>query len=191
MLARRPNDFIDSACFLSALGEIKIGGKLGTVATGCDDGASDDDHSRAGNNSLFNRLFEADVGVTRAFGSKIAHGRKSGQQSVPRVCGGCGGAEGEGFVSDLVVPGRFVIGMEKEMGVTFDQPGNKSVVRQIDRLSVVRRADLGCRASFFDPLPSHQDRPARMQFSSVKNRSRPKKISASRFGLGRARHEAD
>jgi hypothetical protein len=47
--------------------------------------------------------------------------------------------------------------MKKEMGMTFNQPRNQRVVRQIDYLSVVRRANFRCGTGFLDPFSSHQN----------------------------------
>ena len=86
------------------------------------------------------------------------------------MSGGGGGAEGERLVVHLLVPGRLVVGMKEEMRMTLDQAGNKSVVRQIDRLGVVRRDDFRGRPGGFDFVAADEHGPAGMHFLAIEDR---------------------
>src|SRR6266446_2029350 len=50
---------------------------FGTIASCCHDGPRYDKHAGTGNDPLLHRLFETDIGVTRAFGAQVSDSRKT------------------------------------------------------------------------------------------------------------------
>ena len=83
-------------------------------------------------------MLQAYVGIAGAFCAEITFGGEAGHQSGAGVIDCTDRAECERFVEDLVVPGGFVVGMEEEMAVAFDQAGQQRLVGEGDFASAWR-----------------------------------------------------
>ena len=128
-------------------GQVDVGRRmLRPIAARRDDGARDDDHARAGDDALLDRLLEADVGVARALGAEVAHRREAGEQRVARVVRRAGDAERERLVQHLIVPRRLVVRMQQQVRVPLDEPGQQRRAGQVDRRRAGGCADVGRRA---------------------------------------------
>jgi hypothetical protein len=68
-----------------------------------------------GNDSLIDRLLEADVGVAGAFRSEIAHRREPRQQCGAGVIHRARNAQREILVQNLIVPRRFVVRVQQQV----------------------------------------------------------------------------
>ncbi len=90
---------------------------LGTISAGSDNRPSGDQHTRAGDNSLLDRLTQANVCVSSPFGAEVSNRRKSGQKRVAKVVGGARNTQAQGFVGQLVVPGRLGVRMQQDVGM--------------------------------------------------------------------------
>ena len=62
---------------------------------------------------------------------------KPGEKGLLCVRCSPGGAERERLVRHLVVPRVSIVRVQKKVGMTFDQSGSQSIVRQIDYSGVV------------------------------------------------------
>ena len=83
-----------------------------TITAGGDDRLRRDEHSRTGNDSLINCLFQTDVGVSGAFGAKVANGCETGLQRVAQVIRRAGYAQTQRLARDLIVPNGFAVRMQ-------------------------------------------------------------------------------
>src|SRR5207302_1584106 len=122
------------------------------------------EHPRTGDDLLLERLLESDIGVAGAFGAEIADQREAGIQDRAEVVVRPADAQGERFFQNLIVPGRFVVGMQKDVRVRIDQAGEERRVWQIDRAGIGRRLDLIRRPDRFDLLAANEHDPAVMRF---------------------------
>ena len=113
------------------------------------------------------RLFQPDVGITRAFGAQIAQRREPGKQRRPRLCDRARGAKRQRFVQYLIVPLGLVIGMEEQVAVPLDHAGEQGLARQRHRLGIWRGH---VRPGGFDLAGANQDLPAGVQHGAVEHR---------------------
>ena len=90
LLAHRADALVDAADLLRAAGQLEVGAEAARawpVAVGGDDRAGGDEQPRAGDQSIRDRLLQADVGVARAFSPQIADRGETGEQSVAQMIG--------------------------------------------------------------------------------------------------------
>ena len=128
---------VDAVGLFGALRDAPFEGEsFGRVTAGGDDGAGGGEDSRAGDDALVDGLLEFDVGVGGALGAEIADGGEARHESGAQVIDGAGGAQGESLVRDLIVPGSFVVGVEQDVGVAFDEAGEQGGAGEVDDLGV-------------------------------------------------------
>ena len=101
----------------------------------------------------------SDVGVGGALGAEIADGGEARHEGGAEVIDGACGAEGEAFVGDLVVPGSFVVGVEEDVGVAFDESGEEGGAGKVDDLGV-GGVDGGGGSGGLDAVAADADGPA-------------------------------
>ena len=124
---------VDAVGLFGALRDVPFGRiALRAVAPGGDDGAGRHQHARTGNDALIDRLLQADIGVPGAFRAQIANGREARQQRVAQVVHRARRPERQRLVRHLIVPGGFVVRMEQDVRVTFDQARRQRRAGQID-----------------------------------------------------------
>src|SRR5262249_31668547 len=117
---------------------------------------------RPRNDSLLYRLFEADISIAGALGSKVANRGEAGEQRVAEVVRSAGDPERQRFAGDLIVPDGFAVGMEEDVRVGFDQPGNQGCSGKLDNSSLPWGLHFGYRADCFDAVAVDQNGPTRM-----------------------------
>ena len=133
---------------------------LGAVAAGGDDRPGRHLEARAGDDALVDRLLEADVRVAGALGAQVPLGGEPGEQGLARMDRGAGRAERQRLLEHLVVPGGLVVGVEEEVGVALDQPGQKCGAGQLDPPGAVRDRHRVGGPRGGDPLAVDDDHPA-------------------------------
>ena len=106
---------------------------FGPYAAGRDDRARHDDHAGARDDALLDRALEPHVRIPGALGAQIPDRGESGEQRVAGVIRRARDAQRDGFVQNLIIPGRFVVGMQEQVRMPFDQPGEQRRTGQIDR----------------------------------------------------------
>ena len=160
LVAHDAGQAVDAVGLFGALRHAPLEGEaLRGVAAGGDDGAGGGEHSRTGDDALIDGLLEFDIGVGGAFGAEIADGGEAGHQRGAQVIDGAGGAQGEAFVRDLIVPRRFVVGVEQDVGVAFDQAGEQGGAGEVDDLGV-GGVDGGGGSGGLDAVAADADGPA-------------------------------
>ena len=91
------------------------------VAAGRDDRLAGNEQCRARDYAFRDRVTDADVCITGAFGSQVAHRRHAGAQRIPHVIDRTGDAFRLGLLQDLVVPASLVVRVQKDVRMTLDQ----------------------------------------------------------------------
>ena len=109
---------------------------FGRVAAGGHDGARRGEDPRTGDDALVDGLLEFDIGVGGALGAQIADRGEARHEGGAQVIHGARDAQGEAFVSHLIVPRSFVVGVEQDVGVAFDEAGEQRGAGEIDDLGV-------------------------------------------------------
>jgi hypothetical protein len=106
---------------------------LRSIAPGRDNCAGRHQHAGPWNDPLFDCLLQFSVGVGRPFGPQVANRGKAGRQRRAKMIRGPRHPKRETFVQHLIVPRRLVVGMQKNMGMTFDQSRQKRGAGHVDR----------------------------------------------------------
>src|ERR1700722_10877138 len=91
---------------------------------------------------------------------------------------GAGGAFGAGFLQHLVVPGYFVIGVEEEVAMSFDETGEEGGPFEVDDDRAGWRLDRAGGAGGFDEAAVYEDLPAVMHLFTVKYLVGPQQVEA-------------
>ena len=104
------------------------------VATGRRDRARRYEHSRARNVALVDRLFDADVAISRALGLDIANRREPLFQRTPRCHDRARCAVGGRELQQLhiVAAGRRYLALQEDMSVTIDETRKNGGAAQFD-----------------------------------------------------------
>ena len=71
-----------------------------------------------------------------------------------------GDPERERLLQDLIIPERLVVRMQKEVRMSFDQPGKERRTRELDPLGIGRSGDPIGRSDGGDAVAPDQHRPA-------------------------------
>ena len=129
----------------------------GPVAAGGDNRAPRDQYVRSGDDARTNRVAHPHVGIAGAFRSEIAERREAGLERPPGVHHGPHRAQSVRLPQHLIVPRRFVVGMQQQMAVRVDQAGKQRRAWQLDDLDVTscRTAQLGRRPDGLDGRAGH------------------------------------
>src|SRR6185295_371004 len=99
LIAHHARETIDAVSFFRTLRHAPLRRiTLWSITARRDDRARDDEHSRAGNDPLFDCLFQTNVRVARAFGAEIANRGEAGHERVTQVVRGPRGAQGQRLV---------------------------------------------------------------------------------------------
>ena len=82
---------------------------------------------------MCNRLLEPDIRITGSLSPQIANRGKTGKQRAAQVVRRPANSKCQRFLEYLIVPERFVVRMEQDMGVRIDQTRNQGCAVQLDR----------------------------------------------------------
>jgi len=106
--------------------------------------------SEGRNDALLDRLLQADVGITR---SSVPRSRTVVKPAnrVALAALWPGGAQGQRLVEHLVIPRCFVVGMEEEMRVAFDEAGEQGFAGQLNLGCIGWGVMAGPAASILSP----------------------------------------
>ncbi len=122
-----------------------------TVGAGGDQRARGGEDARPGDHAGGDRVAQGDVREARPLGAEVAHGSEARLQGGLRRHHAADRPQLERLFQDLVVPGGLVIGVEEEMRVHLDQPGDQGQSREIDPPRSGRRLDRAGGADRGDP----------------------------------------
>ncbi len=163
----------DQLCAVSFFGALRDAPlrsvALGAVSACGDDGSGGCQDAGAGNNVLCDRLFELDVGIACAFGAQLAYGGEAGRERGAEMIHGAGCAQSQTFAGYLIVPHRFVIGMEQDVGMALYQARHQGGVGEIDHAAT---GDIDGGACGFYLVAFYADSPAFMHRGAVEDSCR-------------------
>ena len=96
-------------------------------------------------------------------------------QSALEMIGRPADAQGLRLLEHLVVPGRFVVGMQQDVRVGIDQARQQRQPRQLDRAGILRSLDPVGRADAFNFAAADQNHPSRMRLDigTIEDTGRP------------------
>jgi hypothetical protein len=157
LMTRRDRDPGTVRLLRAERGESRVG-ELRAIGAGRDDRAGRDQHARPRHDAARDRVAQPDVGIARALGAEIAHGGEARHQSGARGGDGARGAQRQRLAQHLIVPARFVIGMEEEVRMALDHPRHQGRARQVHDAGPGRRGKV--RPRRLDPVAAHQHLPA-------------------------------
>ena len=140
-----------------------------------------------GDDALLDGAPELDVVVERALGAEVALGGDPGAERRRRVRHRAGDAEAERLLQHLVVPQRLVVGMQEEMRVPLDEPGNGAsyLAASIRSRRPAPRPGLGADGGDRVPLDQHHPAALRRVGDAVPHRVGHQERRRSAVGLGR------
>src|SRR5262249_17035859 len=142
------------------------GESFGGIAAGGDDGAGGGENSGTWNDALIDCLLEFHIGVGGTLGAQVADGGEACHESGAEVIDSPGSAESESFVQNLIVPRSFVVGVEQDVRMAFNEAGKQGGAGEVDDLGV-GGVDGGGRSGGLDAIASHADRPGVVGYVAV------------------------
>ena len=162
LFAHGPKHRIDAAGFLRAAGQVDV--RAEAVRSGAVTGRRHDrprrhEQARAGNHAFVDRALDRYIGVARALRAQVAQRGESGQQRVAGMLRGLERAVRLRLLQHLVVPRRFVIGMQEQMRMEVDEARDECRTGEGDGLRVAR-IDAVRRTDGDDGAAAHQHGPA-------------------------------
>ena len=131
---------------------------LRPISAARDIGLRRDQHPRAGDDPLVDRLLDADVGIARPLGAEVALGGEAGVERLARMHHGAGGAYRQWLVQHLIVPLGLVARTEEQVRMALDQARREGFAGQLNHPGARRNAEV--RAGRRDPVALDQHRPA-------------------------------
>jgi len=154
---------------LGALQHVDLRSEPRPVAARRHDRARDHDHSRSGNDPLRDGALQPHVGIAGALRAEVAHRGEPGAERLTRVVRRARHAERERLVQHLVVPGRLVVGVEQEVRVSLDQPGEQRRARERDPAHGRWRGERSGRSGRGDAFAAHEHRPSFAHVGTVEH----------------------
>jgi hypothetical protein len=152
-------------------GAFHSGTNLGSYAPVATIGSRRCQHAGPGNDSLIDRIPQSNVGVTSAFGAEIANRREAGHQRRTQVVHRTRRAQRQRLVCDLKLPLRFVVRVQQNVRVAFDEPRRQREAREIDDARVAG-VDARCRSRRVDAIADDPHRPPLVHRCAVEHACR-------------------
>ena len=185
LVAHHARQLVHAARFLGAVREVEFRGAARRVAAARHDGARGGDDARSGDDALVHRVPQADVGVARALRAEVAHGCDAGEQRGPRRHHRARGAQRQRLVEDLIVPRRFVVGVQQQVRVALDESGHESQPAQLDHAGAGRTGDRCRGPGGADAVAVDDDFPAGLHALAVEHALGAQHEGGARLGRRR------
>ncbi len=122
LAAHHPGNLFCPAGLFGALQRLEgVVGPARPVAAGSHDGSGHGYEARARYDALIDGSFELHVEVAGALGAEISLRGNAGAEGRLCACHRAGHAQSHRLLEHLVIPESFIVGMEEQVGVPFDQ----------------------------------------------------------------------
>ena len=111
LIAHDAREAIDAVGFFRALRHAPLRSEtFWSITAGRDDRARGDDHARTGNDVLFDRLLQTNIGISSAFSAQIANRREAGEKRIAQMVGRASDTQTQRLARHLIVPDGFLYG---------------------------------------------------------------------------------
>ena len=122
LIAHDAREAVYAIGFLGSLRYMPLGREtLRSVTASGHDSTCGGEHARARHDALIYCLLQFDISVASPLGAEVAYGREAGEQSSTQMIDCTGGTQRESFMRHLVSPGSFIVRMQQDVRVPFNE----------------------------------------------------------------------